>query len=319
MDNTTISYVSLTLYEQNILLILRSVFSVLSLVGCTLTIGSMIVFDRFSIMASRLVFSLTFSALILAIADIMSIGLYKRENDFRGACITQGWLLQFSENAIFAWTTTIALNFYLVVCWSIPTYAYEKFYHILVWSWALLCACVPFSSGTSVYALAGIWCWIARPYPVFRFVLFYVPFLIQVGIVIVFYILIIRTIRNRRKLGPIDTEEEKRVTRLVTRLRIYPIIFFASYFFPAVNRINEAVTDTESFPLYVLHSISSPGIGLAISIAYGLDEDMQLMWKQFFHKTVKKEEQPAQGEAEEWASSSSSEELTFQSDSTSNK
>jgi len=137
-------------------------------------------------MSSRLVFSLTMSALLFAISNLISSGLDIERPNFAVNCIAQGWLIQFSEISIFGWITTIALNLYLVVCWHIPTNRFEKFYHLGVWSWALFTSFIPFVSGLGVYDIAGIWCWFSKNYPVYRFVLFYVPFLIQVIIVLVF-------------------------------------------------------------------------------------------------------------------------------------
>jgi len=230
-------------------------------------------------MSSRLVFSLTLSALIMAIGNLISSGLDSNSPGYTGSCIAQGWLLQFSENAVFAWITTIALNLYLVVCWHLPTNRFEKFYHLGVWIWAFFVAFIPFASGPNVYDLAGIWCWISKNYPVDRFLLFYVPFLIQCAIVVVLYVLIIKKIL---RTGQAEGDEQTKVNLLVARLRAYPIIFFVLYLFPTINRINDAVSSVDSFPLYVLQAITAPSIGLVNAIAYGFDSDIKQLWLRIF-------------------------------------
>jgi len=243
----------------------------------------MIVLNRFSQMSSRLVFSLTVSALLFAISNLLSSGLDSNLPNFKNLCTAQGWLIQFSEISIFGWITTIALNLYLVVCRHLPTNRYEKFYHLGVWTWALFAACIPFVSGEGVYNTAGIWCWFSKSYPAYRFVLFYVPFILQVVIVLVFYVLIIRQIRMKEDAEALD---KSKVGLLVNRLRAYPIIFFVLYLFPTVNRIYEAVSPTDSFPLYVLQCISAPSIGLVNAFAYGFDNDIRNMWSGILKRII---------------------------------
>jgi len=224
-------------------------------------------------MSSRLVFSLSVSALLFSVGNLLSSGLDAQKLNFQNMCITQGWLLQFSEISIFGWITTIALNLYLVVCWNITTNKLEKYYHFAVWTWALLASCVPFVRGVNVYTLSGIWCWISKSYTDLRFILFYVPFLVQVGIVLVLYILIIR----RVTANPIEGDYQNKIQLLVTRLRAYPIIFFFLYIFPTINRIHDAVSDNDSFPLYVLQVITAPSIGFVNALAYG-DNEIRELW-----------------------------------------
>jgi len=150
---------------------------------------------------------------------------------------------------------------------------------LAVWIWAFFVAFIPFASGPGVYDLAGIWCWISKNYPVDRFLLFYVPFLLQCGIVFVFYILIIKKIIGT---GQAEGDEQSKVNLLVGRLRAYPIIFFVLYLFPTINRINDAVSSIDSFPLYVLQVITAPSIGLVNAIAYGLDNDIKHLWFRIF-------------------------------------
>jgi len=258
-------------------------------------------------------FSLSLSALIFSIGNLFSSGLEKDNPDYKNICISQGWLLQFSENAIFAWITTIALNLYLVVCWHLTTHSFEKYYHIGVWSWAIFSACIPFVV-TNVYDISGIWCWISRGYPILRFVLFYIPFIIQVIIVLILYILIIRKISNS------PTEEgdsERKITLLVNRLRAYPVIFFILYLFPTINRIHDAVSNNDSFPLYVLQVITAPSIGFVNALAYG-DNDIRQMWVGLFKDLFCPEPDiiPPDPDPEPIPSD---EEITFQSEVTNNE
>jgi hypothetical protein len=98
-------------------------------------------------------------------------------------------------------------------------------------------------------------------------------------LVLIFYVLIIRKITS----GPSaegETEQQK-IKLIVTRLRAYPIIFFVLYLFPTINRIYEAVSSSDSFPLYVLQVITAPSIGFVNAIAYG-DNEIRSMWAGIF-------------------------------------
>jgi len=246
----------------------------------------MVAFKRYNQMSSRLVMSLSFCTFVEACGNLMSLGVYERELQVPSACVAQGWLLQFSQNDIFAWMTVIAVNLYIVVCKHTPTYNYEAIYHLAVWSWALFVGFIPFAS--QAYGVAGVWCWIARNAQGYRWGTFYIPLFLQIVAVIVIYILIIESVRKvvfvRNQQGGATEESIKSANRLMVRLRAYPILFLLSYFFPIINRIYDSFSSVDSYFLYVMQSITAPVLGFVVAIAYGLDEEMQREWKSIFER-----------------------------------
>jgi len=154
--------------------------------------------------------------------------------------------------------------------------AAEKFFHISGWGWAFFSTFIPFVNGTDVYDKAGVWCWFPRKYFHYRIIFFYAPFLIQVVIISFCYICVIKKLRFNSTVAKSNGSNEA-----IVILGMYPIIFFVCYLFPTINRIYEAATSTESFALFVLHSLTASSVGLVNSIAYGFDEKVRDFWENF--------------------------------------
>jgi len=103
-----------------------------------------------------------------------------------------------------------------------------------------------------------------------------------------------------------------KIELLVIRLRAYPIIFFVLYLFPVINRIYDAVSSTDSFPLYVLQCITAPSIGLVNAFAYGFDNDIRTMWLGIFKRIFYPLETVSNTETQ---NPHSEEEISFESES----
>lgn len=150
----------------------------------------------------------------------------------------------------------------------------RNFFHIAGWGWTFFSTFVPFVSGTDVYDKAGVWCWFPRKYFYYRMLLFYAPFLIQVAIISICYICVIKKLK-------FNSTKSKGSNDAIVMLGMYPIIFFVCYLFPTINRLYEAATSSESFALFVLHSLTASSVGLVNSIAYGFDEKVRDLWQNF--------------------------------------
>jgi len=201
----------------------------------------------------------------------------KKNHNFRSDCIAQGVLIQFGDNAIFAWNTAIAITLYITTVHEKSIDASEKFFHICGWGWACFSTFLPFAiSGVEVYDKAGVWCWFPHKHFIYRMILFYAPFLLQVLVISFCYFFVIKKLRNNSKEARSNGSKDKRVI-----LEVYPIIFFVCYLFPTINRLYEAATSSENFTLFVLHSIFASSIGLVNSIAYGFDEKVQDLWEKY--------------------------------------
>jgi uncharacterized membrane protein YhaH (DUF805 family) len=216
--------------------------------------------------------------LLASIGYITTTTLFSEKNEhFRRDCIAQGILIQFGDNAIFAWNTAIAIALYVTTCHDKKIDSAEKFFHISGWGWAFFSTFIPFVNGTDVYDKAGVWCWFPRKYFHYRMLLFYAPFLIQVLIISYCYISVIKKLKFNSTVAKSNGSNDE-----IVILGVYPIIFFVCYIFPTINRLYEASTSTENFVLFVLHSLTASSVGLVNSIAYGFDEKVKDLWENFF-------------------------------------
>ncbi|KAL7746643.1 hypothetical protein RI367_008043 [Sorochytrium milnesiophthora] len=100
--------------------------------------------------------------------------------DYPTACFIQGAFAEFSMASSILWAAVMAANVFLAVIWHVPSrrlVEYEKVYHIVVWSAAILAAVVPpyvlGSESVPYYGDAQFWCWIRREYSLMRLALSY--------------------------------------------------------------------------------------------------------------------------------------------------
>jgi len=226
-------------------------------------------------MSARLIFALAVTNFLEACANLFSLGVYNHEVEYYGLCYTQGTLLQFTEVATFGWVMAITFNLYFVVVFNKKIKILEYIYHGLVWGFAALAAGVPWVS--KAYGIAGIWCWITWEYQVYRWVLYYLPlFLVIIGIVVLYSLIYAAIISSLKFQGK---ESDKEAQQLLAKLRAYPIVFFIVYAFSITNRIYDWLSPDDSFPLYVLESITTPLIGFVNSIIYATDPEIKDKWK----------------------------------------
>jgi len=293
------------IYQQDVVIGVRLTTSILTLIGSLFIIVSMLVFQRLKHMSARLIFSLTLSALLDSCANLLSFSIYEHEFEQQGECLAQAIIMQFSQISSFAWVTVIAINLYIVTTRSWDTSKQEKFLHIGVWLFALICTAVPFANPGS-YGPSGLWCWITKGSgQVYRWAVFYIPLILMTLIVCVVYILIIRMLLSRTKEA--SEGAKNKVNKLASRLLAYPIIFVLCWIWALINRVYDATATYDSFFLYFMHSLSTPSFGLLNAVAYGYDPELRKLWLDCFyrHGCCKDDEENPE------VVSSSSEDITF--------
>jgi len=240
-----------------------------------------------------------------SIANLMTWGIWHEESPEVTAsliCRVQGIVLQFSQISEFGWITVIALNLFLVVSLLKNTKKIEWVYHLCVWGFASICTMVP--TIYEEYGNTGIWCWLKRTNgnrAMYRWFFFYVPLFVMWLTVLVFYILVIRAVRQklgealrfsrssyettaRTNTNPpssetpyISAKSLQRAARLNILLRAYPAIFVILYAFPLANRIYNEAQDKDNYFLLVMQALTAPLLGFANSVAYGFMEQKP-MW-----------------------------------------
>jgi len=226
-------------------------------------------------MSGRLILSLAASNFLEACANLMSFGVFQHEVALYGQCYAQGTLLQFSSLATFGWVLVISINLYMAVVFGIEKNFTEFIYHGCVWGFAVLAAGVPWS--TRAYGIAGLWCWIVWEWQVYRWALYYIPLFLVIIAILVLYSLIYAAILMSLKFQGKQGDREGQ--RLLIKLRSYPIVFFVVYAFSIANRIYDWVSPDDSFPLYILESLTTPLIGFVNAIVYLSDPETKTLWK----------------------------------------
>jgi len=137
----------------------------------------------------------------------------------------------------------------------------------------------------------------------YRWFFFYVPLFVMWLTVLVFYILVIRAVRQklgealrfsrssssyettaRTNANPpssetpyISAKSLQRAARLNILLRAYPAIFVILYAFPLANRIYNEAQDKDNYFLLVMQAMTAPLLGFVNSVAYGFMEQKP-MW-----------------------------------------
>jgi len=200
---------------------------------------------------------------------------------FRGFCTGQGFFIQFTEITIFVWVTFISGYIFKQIRSEtkrrLPI-KHEIISYLVIVLLGLLFSALPLIIiGPSVYNIEGIWCWISNFYSAERFLFSYLPITFLSVILLILYIL--------TKLSG----KFKFIDPILRKLSVYPIIVFALFFFPTINRIYETLFESNLFPLHVLHIISSSFIGLVIALYFEFEHSrILLLWciKKFTRKEV---------------------------------
>jgi len=229
-----------------------------------------------------MIFALIVCNFLESCANLFSLGVYNHEVQLYAECYTQGTLLQFTEVATFGWVLAITLNMYLVVVLQLNFKRkdiVEGVYHGFVWGFAILAAGLPWIN--KAYGIAGIWCWIVWDYQIYRWVLYYIPLFLVIVTVIVLYSLIYSTVITNLKEQSKHIDSDAK--QLLAKLRAYPIVFFIIYVFSITNRIYDWLSPDDSFPLYVLESLTTPIIGFVNSVVYLADPETKALWIKFLH------------------------------------
>eukprot|EP01128_Nolandella_sp_AFSM9_P003439 TRINITY_DN1482_c0_g1_i1.p1 TRINITY_DN1482_c0_g1~~TRINITY_DN1482_c0_g1_i1.p1 ORF type:complete len:333 (+),score=42.70 TRINITY_DN1482_c0_g1_i1:33-1031(+) len=249
----------------------------LSFLGCAFVLTAMVYFRRLSQRPARLVCAIVSAALVESVGTFLSFFMLGKEAEHPGMCSLQGFLAQFSQIAMFAWTLALTLDLYLfVVNGENLTKRKENVIHGSAFALSMIMALLPATTGA--YGPAGVWCWIthANSGNMWRWVSFYIPIYVMAIAVITLLAIISYTVRVRFASDTSTSEQERAAAEaLVTRLRLYPLIVLGLYVFPTINRIYDAAAPEDSFFLWILHALTGPLLGFCSAIVYGLDRPIR--------------------------------------------
>ncbi|EDO34833.1 predicted protein [Nematostella vectensis] len=202
----------------------------------------------------RLILFLSIAAFLNAVAMFMGV-LHPKPG---AQCIFQAWWLSFFDYALLLWVCCITFNLYRNAINKVRTEHFEN--------------------------------WIAdnsEDVSLWRFMIWYVPLFICILAMFATYAYIFISYRKQAKSwgGTYSAEDERNKAMMkehVRPLMAYPCIYLATSIFPLIHRIYNASTSTPSFPLLLLHVISTPLIGALNAVFFGIDKETlgRLNWPQ---------------------------------------
>uniref|UniRef100_A0A6B2L900 G-protein coupled receptors family 2 profile 2 domain-containing protein n=1 Tax=Arcella intermedia TaxID=1963864 RepID=A0A6B2L900_9EUKA len=262
-------------FERDAVMGVRIFTSFMSLLGTSFQIFTIIYFSKLSYSAVRYIFFLAVCCFLEACTNLMSIGIYNREIQLQGQCVVQGTLVQLTSVSIFLWIFMITLNLYIIVVFNKNSKIFEVLSHIFVWSVAGVAAGVPWY--TQAYGIAGLWCWIIWEHQVYRWLLYYLPLFLVILEIIVLYSALYSHILANYKSKKQDLSKETRY--FLRKLKPYPIIFLILYTFSIANRIYDWASPDDSFPMYVIESLTVPAFGFISCIVYCLEKENRKLFK----------------------------------------
>lgn len=264
--------------------IVKEVFSILSVLACSIILIFIVILKRWKFFSQRLVLYLVISSLLLSIASLINkIDFHNEMSSFyTGFCIFGGFLLQLTSwmfiNAIFG----ITMYLFFLIVFEKSTEKYEWMYIFYILVLPFLVNWIPFIK--MGYQKAGLWCWIrsndamtceAFYFGIYlQFFLLYIPLYITLTIECIIYVVIL--IKIRKKLRPLmsvrDYETKKKLKKLKNELLslvAYPVIFFVFNIPLLANRIYSSINPTQpSLFLWYLSGLSLPLQGLFTAVAF---------------------------------------------------
>mmetsp|Transcript_47727 Transcript_47727/g.82110 ORF Transcript_47727/g.82110 Transcript_47727/m.82110 type:complete len:382 (+) Transcript_47727:35-1180(+) len=279
---------TLSHHHSEIINTLTIVLSAISLLGSGAIILSFIIFPKLRTFALQLVVWLSFSDFCANVADLIGM-----PEDGTPACTVQAVGKQFFLLAEVAWTTVISYTLYKTIVHQEKGQNRRVWrFHLYAWGLPFLFTLIPGTTGT--YGESGPWCWITetdiREFDLgtaYRFLLFYTPLWAAIVFNSFIYFQVIRAVRRTtRAAGGSRTAAGRRLVKLCDRLRRYPLIMIICWTPATINRIQNAAAPTnKSFFLFFLHATFISLQGLFNAIAYGMNPQVIIAWRQGWAKT----------------------------------
>lgn len=257
----------------NVVLHLQFAFSSLSFLGCFLIISFILLRRKYNIAIHRLVFWLSTSALIKAMAMLIS-KIYEVNDNF---CRFQGFVKLYFSWATLLWVLVITLNCLFIVQGK-PHERYHFGYHVSVWTGSFAWSIFPFI--WDAYGPAGIWCWIKRDSTGLRFGIWYIPLLTICLIMLAIHsYIILHVLRHKWQLNQDKREEEHlsdtRLREELKPLLAYPLIYLLFSIPIFMYRIDDATKPHKPphYGLLILSAIFTPARGMCFALAFAIHQN----------------------------------------------
>jgi len=202
-----------------------------------------------------------------------------------GLCTLQGMTQQFFELASVLWTVVIGLTLWSSVVRQVKM-ENRAAMHGFAWGTSFIIMLLPLS--TDSYGPAGSWCWIKDKMPgtVWRYIVFYVPLWLAFAWNTYSYTVVTKAIKNFATMSK-SGDQQRKLQKLATQLRWYPMILVAAWTIPTISRIYNSLAPGK--PLYwltIMHCLSRGLQGILNAVAYGLTPSVKERWASLRRKVI---------------------------------
>ena len=234
--------------------------SAVSVMCAVIVLVLIFLLQRYKFVSQRLILYLVIATLL----DGIELSLSGLDLTHSIVCAIDGFFRMLLRWHLVVWVCNITANlFWNVVVGKRTNINLEIAYIVVSIIVPLGLSVLPFID--SSYGPAGVWCWISSKRDIgkiLRFVIWYVPLWILIGVIfIVYLIIIVKLIWEVRKWDNYNSQrarKKKKIRNEIKSLFLYPIFFILVNIFPIVNRIQNVITPHHPlFPLYLLHAISN--------------------------------------------------------------
>jgi len=238
--------------------------SVLSFLGSVSIVSSYFVFKDLRSIAFRLVFFMSSCDIGYSVANFFG------NPEYGFFCSAQAVMLSFFSVSSMMWTACIAYTLQQAIFGENyhPEDIEKKLprYHCFSWTIAIIVTILPAFSDS--YGEAGGWCWIQRGgiHTTWRFFCFYLP----MWSTIAYHCWVYSRIYKRLKSLEAESEFDDNRSRMMIRIKYYPMILIVCYFFASVNRIAQ-IFGEPVFSLAVLQIVGTSVRGFVNSLVYGMN------------------------------------------------
>ena len=266
------------------LVYVKVTFSALSIFGSLLTIGILVLFQKYKEFTQRMIGNLSLSSLLLGISYLLD----NFEKEATPLCVFQGALMTFCVWSIMTWNVCIVANLYRRVLSGIDWRQREIIMTISCWITPLVIASLPFIGG--VYGPAGAWCWIINDVR-WRFSIWYIWAILSVILFFLITVHIVYTLfraKNQLQRSGTGVLQVQALHADIRILRMYPVVYFLVHIFPIIGRVQDALHGY-SFGVLLLQTVAGPLDGAAVALVYVLDrKTMHLLTKKGIREAIGK-------------------------------
>ena len=266
-----------------------------SLLASVFVIGLILFFKKYLLFTQRLILYLCIATALenLFVATQASV-YFPVTKAYKVYCIATGFF-----NLLTIWSEVFAYCCITIDLFLRAVVHREKriewIYILIIFFVPFLFCWIPFID--LAYGEAGPWCWIRDQNEddectayvlgvVLRLVLWYGPLYPILLLTLIFYIIILVSVRQQTKkyegkFDPINRKRQQLLRTEVYPLLVYPVLFLFFNIFALINRLYETIAEESNIGLFWLQALLDPLRGGVIALIYTLDPETRrrLHWR----------------------------------------